>query len=73
LKITVKAFATLRDAFGGRGFITMEIPEGSLVEDLIHALQERFKPKAELIDLGESTSNIKILVNGKGDQISRRS
>jgi len=65
LKITIKAFATLRDAFGGRGFLTIELPEGSSIEDLIRELQNLFKLEAELVDLGKSASNIKILVNGR--------
>jgi len=65
LKITVKSFATIREAFGGRGVLWIELPEGSSIRDLINALEKNYRPKIDLSRVGEENSNIKVLVNGR--------
>ncbi|RLG04284.1 MAG: molybdopterin synthase sulfur carrier subunit [Thaumarchaeota archaeon] len=65
MKITVKSFATIREAFGGRGVLWIELPEGSSIRDLINALEKNYRPKIDLSRVGEENSNIKVLVNGR--------
>ncbi len=65
LRITVKSFATIREAFGGRGVLWIELPEGSSIRDLIKALEKNYHPKIDLSRVGEENPNIKILVNGR--------
>ncbi|MCD6420878.1 MAG: MoaD/ThiS family protein [Thaumarchaeota archaeon] len=61
MRVTVKAFATLREAFGGRGVLHLDLPDGSTIRDLLKALRS-YGPVDELI---EERSNVKILVNGR--------
>jgi len=64
LKVTVKAFATLRNVFNGRAIVELNLPEGASLEDLIKRLEgfgfEIRSPKS-----GELDPTIKILINGR--------
>ena len=63
--MTVKAFATLRNAFDGRGVMELDIPENASIGNLIEILERRFKFDVKLQETGEANPNIKILVNGR--------
>lgn len=65
LKVTVKSFATLREAFRGRSVLWVELPEGSSIRDLINALEKDYHLGIDLSGVGGEDSNIKILVNGR--------
>jgi len=64
LRIIVKTFATLREAFGGRGVLYLDLPDGSTIKDLLKALKGCGSAD-ELDDLVEGRSSVKVLVNGR--------
>jgi len=65
LKVIVKAFATLRNAFDGRAVIELNMPEDAVIEDLIKELESRFGFEIRSRGSGELDPTIKILVNGR--------
>jgi len=65
LKVTVKAFATLRNVFNGRAIVELNLPEGASLEDLIKRLEERFGFEIRSPKSGELDPTIKILINGR--------
>lgn len=65
LRVMVKSFATIREVFGGRGVLWIELPEGSSIRDLINVLEKNCHPQIDLSKLGDENPNIKILVNGR--------
>mgnify|MGYP000105986001 CR=1 FL=1 len=64
MRIIVKTFATLREAFGGRGVLYLDLPDGSTIKDLLKALRGCGSVD-ELDDLVEGRSSVKVLVNGR--------
>lgn len=65
MKVTVKAFATLRNAFNGRAVIELTLPEGAVIEDLVNELEKRFSFEIRSRESRELDPAIKILVNGR--------
>lgn len=65
MRITVKAFATLREILGGTGILYIELPEGSTIEDLLRNLKERYGSGLSIDELSGGSSNVKVLVNGR--------
>jgi MoaD family protein len=68
VKIIVKAFATIREAIGEFGKISVEFPEQMTVKNLIEVLSrnfgERFNSEV-LDDNGLPKKTIKIFINGR--------
>ena len=64
MRIIVKTFATLREAFGGRGVLYLDLPDGSTIKDLLKALRGCGSVD-ELDELVEGRSGVKVLVNGR--------
>jgi len=68
VKVTVKAFATIREAIGEFGKISLEFPEQVTVKNLIEVLSKNFGEKFNsevLDDNGLPKKTIKIFVNGR--------
>jgi len=68
MKITVKAFATIREALGTFGRIMIEFPEEVTIKNLLETLSEKFGEKfdAEVLDAdGLPKKTVKIFVNGR--------
>lgn len=63
MRVMVKVFATLRDAFKGRAVMELTLPEGATVEDLIKELESRFGVEVRSSESGELDPTIKVLVN----------
>jgi len=68
VKVIVKAFATIREAIGEFGKISLEFPEQVTVKNLIEVLSKNFGEKFNsevLDDNGLPKKTIKIFVNGR--------
>jgi molybdopterin synthase sulfur carrier subunit len=68
VRITVKAFATIREAIGEFGKISLEFPEQVTVKNLIEVLSKNFGERFNsevLDDDGLPKKTIKIFVNGR--------
>ncbi|MCL7384123.1 MAG: MoaD/ThiS family protein [Thaumarchaeota archaeon] len=68
VRITVKAFATIREAIGEFGKISLEFPEQVTVKNLIEVLSKNFGERFNsevLDDNGLPKKTIKIFVNGR--------
>lgn len=65
MRVVVKAFATLRDAFKGKAFMELVLPEGATVKELMEELESRFDIKLGSHESGWPDPAIKILVNGR--------
>lgn len=67
-KITVKAYATIREAIGEYGIITVELSEYATIKSLLETLSKRFGEKFILEVLepdGSPKKTLKIFVNGR--------
>jgi molybdopterin synthase sulfur carrier subunit len=65
LRIIVKAFATLREIFGGTGILYLELPEGSTIKDLLEKLREQYGSNLDVSGFVDENPSVKILVNGR--------
>ena len=68
VRIVVKAFATIREAIGVFGRVTIEYPEEVTVKSLLEMLSKRFGEKfdVEVLDAdGLPKKTVKIFVNGR--------
>jgi MoaD family protein len=68
VRIVVKAFATIREAIGAFGRVTIEYPGEVTVKSLLEMLSERFGEKfdVEVLDAdGLPKKTVKIFVNGR--------
>ena len=65
LRIKVKTFATLREAFGGRGILYLDLPEGSTIQDLLNLLESSYSSRISSSRLIGENPNVKILLNGR--------
>lgn len=67
-RIVVKAFATIREAIGETGRITLEVPGEITLEGLIEILSKKFGDRfvKEVLDEdGNPKKTVKIFVNGR--------
>ena len=60
LRIKVKTFATLREAFGGRGILYLDLPEGSTIQDLLNLLESGYSSRISSSRLIGENPNVKI-------------